>query len=142
MGKIHYADFGQLIRIWRRRLNLTQKEVARGINISSSYWSHLECNDRRPSKEIVARISRLMGSAPTLFYSANPEARELLREPHSQFTSSWESFSKNTQLRKLHRVTPEEMELLSSVTLLGEVLSERDFIYILNSVRQALGRDP
>jgi hypothetical protein len=32
------------------------------------------------------------------------------------------------------------MEMLSRVALMGDVRSERDFIYILNSIRQALGR--
>jgi hypothetical protein len=32
------------------------------------------------------------------------------------------------------------MELLSRIALLGDVRSERDFIYVLNAVRQALGR--
>jgi len=32
------------------------------------------------------------------------------------------------------------MEMLSQVALLGEVQSSRSFIYILNTIRQALGR--
>jgi hypothetical protein len=36
------------------------------------------------------------------------------------------------------RVTTQEMEMLARVALMGEVRSTRDFLYILNTVRQAL----
>jgi len=54
--------------------------------------------------------------------------------------SSWESFRKDKRLQQIHNITPDEMELLSRIALLGDARSERDFIYVLNAVRQALGR--
>jgi hypothetical protein len=54
--------------------------------------------------------------------------------------SAWEDFRKNEQIRRLHNINNEEMEALSRVALMGEVRSQRDFIYILTTIRQALGR--
>ena len=76
-----------------------------------------------------------------LFLLANPGAAELLapRTPNKA-SSAWEEFRRDERLRRLHNITAEEMDVLSRVALLGEISSPRDFIYILNTVRHALGR--
>jgi len=48
--------------------------------------------------------------------------------------------SKNDQLRRVHNVSNDEMNMLSQVSLLGEIRSSRDLIYILNTVRHAVGK--
>jgi len=76
-----------------------------------------------------------------LFFLANPRAQALLSpETASTTIPAWEDFRKNEQLRRVHSISHEEMEMLSRVALLGEVRSARDFIYILNTVRHAVGR--
>jgi hypothetical protein len=76
-----------------------------------------------------------------LFFLANPRAQALLSpETASTTIPAWEDFRKNEQLRRVHSISNEEMEMLSRVALLGEVRSARDFIYILNTVRHAVGR--
>ena len=76
-----------------------------------------------------------------LYFLAHPGTRELLdQRAQPSGASSWESFRKDEPLRQAHNVTPEEMEMLSQVALLGEVQSSRSFIYILNTIRQALDR--
>jgi hypothetical protein len=71
-----------------------------------------------------------------LFLLANPPAAELLGQPTSdKATSAWDEFRRDERLRRLHPITAEEMEVL-----FGEIGSPRDFIYILNTVRHALGR--
>jgi hypothetical protein len=66
---------------------------------------------------------------------------ELLRtKEDGDGKSAWEEFRKDERIRRTHNVTSEEMELLSSVAEMGEIASSRDFIYILNTVRYALGR--
>jgi hypothetical protein len=47
---------------------------------------------------------------------------------------------KNEQMRRIHNITENEMEMLSGIGLLGEVRSEREFIYILTTVRHVVGR--
>ena len=72
---------------------------------------------------------------------ANPRAMELLRPPEPDKKKlAWEEFRKDGQFRRTHQITSDEMEMLSSVALMGEIYSARDFIYILNTIRQALRR--
>ncbi len=60
--------------------------------------------------------------------------------PRATAKSAWEDFRKDEQIRRIHNITGDEMEMLERVALLGEVRSPRDFIYILNTVRHAVGR--
>ena len=135
-------SFGVVIRDRRRQLDLTQEEVARRIKTSTPYVGHLESGKRHPSDKIVSRLCEVLGlDRRELFFLANPRAQALLtpREEPVENTT-WEDFRKNEQVRRLHNISNEEMEALSRVALMGEVRSQRDFIYILNTIRQALGR--
>jgi transcriptional regulator with XRE-family HTH domain len=142
MAKTKDRTFGQVIRDRRRQLDLTQEEVARRIKTSTPYVGHLESGKRHPSDKIVSRLAEVLGlDRRELFFLANPRAQALLTQ-HQEVpdNSSWEDFRKNEQIRRLHNINNEEMEALSRVALMGEVRSQRDFIYILNTIRQALGR--
>jgi transcriptional regulator with XRE-family HTH domain len=143
MAKSKDRNFGQVIRDRRRQLDLTQEEVARRIKTSTPYVGHLESGKRHPSDKIVSRLAEVLGlDRRELFFLANPRAQALLsqREETPGDNSAWEDFRKNEQTRRLHSISNEEMEALSRVALMGEVRSQRDFIYILNTIRQALGR--
>ena len=63
-------------------------------------------------------------------------------EPHpvdpAKASSAWEEFRRDDKIRRIHNINPKEMNMLSQVALMGQVRSSRDFIYILNTVRQAL----
>src|SRR6202046_4653604 len=142
MARIKERNFGQVIRERRRQLDLTQEEVARRIKTSTPYVGHLESGKRHPSDKIVSRLAEVLGlDRREVFFLANPRAQALLtprEEPVDN--SAWEDFRKNEQVRRLHNINNEEMEALSRVALMGEVRSQRDFIYILTTIRQALGR--
>jgi len=135
-------NFGQVIRERRRQLDLTQEEVAHRIKTSTPYVGHLESGKRHPSDKILTRLAEVLGlDRRELFFLANPRAQALLSpESESSTIPAWEDFRKNEQLRRVHSISNEEMEMLSRVALLGEVRSARDFIYILNTVRHAVGR--
>jgi len=142
MAKTKDRSFGQVIRDRRRQLDLTQEEVARRIKTSTPYVGHLESGKRHPSDKIVSRLCEVLGlDRRELFFLANPRAQELVtprEEPVGN--STWEDFRKNDQLRRLHNITPEEMETLSHVGMMGNVRTARDYVYILTTIRQALGR--
>jgi len=76
-----------------------------------------------------------------LFFLANPDVVELLgaKEPSSK-RSAWDEFRKDERMRRLHKITAEEMNMLAQVASIGDVGNPRDFIYILNAVRQVLRR--
>lgn len=140
--KTERRSFGQIVRDRRRQLDLTQQEVARRIKTSTPYVGHLEAGKRHPSEKVVVRLAEVLGlDRRELFFLANPGALELVRpELNSRQRSAWEEFKRNDRLRRLHSISNDEMDILSRVASLGEIGSPRDFIYILNTVRHALGR--
>jgi transcriptional regulator with XRE-family HTH domain len=142
MARTRERSFGQVIRERRRQLDLTQEETARGIKTSTPYIGHLESGKRHPSDETLTRLAEVLGlDRRELFFLANPRAHALL-SPESKSTtdSTWNDFRRNEQLRRVHHIASDEMEMLSRVALVGNVPSARDFIYILNTVRHAVGR--
>jgi hypothetical protein len=54
--------------------------------------------------------------------------------------SAWVHFKEDARVRRLHSISDEEMAMLSCVASLGEVRSARECIYVLNAVRQTIGR--
>jgi transcriptional regulator with XRE-family HTH domain len=141
MARIKERTFGQVIRERRRQLDLTQEEVASRIKTSTPYVGHLESGKRHPSDKIVTRLAEVLGlDRRELFFLANPRTQALFSEVKSPTESPWDDFKKNEQLRRVHNITGGEMEMLSRVALLGDVGSARDFIYILNTVRHAVGK--
>jgi transcriptional regulator with XRE-family HTH domain len=142
MARIKERTFGMVIRDRRRQLDLTQEEIARRIKTSTPYVGHLESGKRHPSDKILTRLAEVLGlDRRELFFLANPRAQALLTpEAPAEDDSAWDDFSKNEQLRRVHNVTEGEMEMLARVALLGDVRSQRDFIYILNTVRHAVGK--
>jgi transcriptional regulator with XRE-family HTH domain len=142
MARIKERTFGMVIRDRRRQLDLTQEEIARRIKTSTPYVGHLESGKRHPSDKILTRLAEVLGlDRRELFFLANPRAQALLTpEVPAEDDSAWDDFSKNEQLRRVHNVTEGEMEMLARVALLGDVRSPRDFIYILNTVRHAVGK--
>jgi transcriptional regulator with XRE-family HTH domain len=133
--------FGAVIRARRRQLDLTQEELARRIKTSVPYVGHLETGKRHPSERIVTRLAEVLGiDARELFFLANPGTKRLISRNHeSNGASAWESFRKDEAFRKIHNITDQEMQALSGVALLGEIRTPRDFLFILNTIRQALG---
>ena len=142
MARPKERSFGQVIRDRRRDLDLTQQEVARRIRTSTPYISHLESGKRHPSDQVLGQLAEVLTLDPReLFFLGNPMALEFVR-PRDKLTkqSAWEQFRKDARFRRLHNVGDEEVDMLSRVTLMGEIKSSRDFFYILKTIRYALGR--
>jgi transcriptional regulator with XRE-family HTH domain len=134
--------FGQVVRERRRQLDLTQEEVARRIATSTPYIGHLESGKRHPSDRVLSKLAEvLLLDKRELFLLANPQAAALIdTQDQRDARSAWSEFRRDERLRRIHNITDVEMETLSRVALMGEVRSKHDFIYILNTIRQALGR--
>ena len=141
MRKTTQPTFGAVIRERRRRLDLTQEEVARRIKTSTPYIGHLESGKRHPSEKVIARLSEVLGlQSRELFFLANPRARDLVSAPNNDGhrRSAWEEFRHDDRLRRAHSISAEEMDVLARVAAMGEARAPRDFIYILNAIRLAL----
>jgi transcriptional regulator with XRE-family HTH domain len=135
-------SFGQVIRERRRQLDLTQQEVARRIKASTPYIGHLESGKRHPSDKVLGQLAEVLALDPReLFFLGNPITLEFVT-PKDELTSqsALERFRKDARFRRVHNVSGEELDLLSRVALMGEIKSPRDFFYILNAIRYALGR--
>jgi transcriptional regulator with XRE-family HTH domain len=141
MAHANTRSFGTVVRESRLKLGLTQAEVARRIKTSAPYIGHLEAGSRRPSEKIVVKLSAALGlDAGELFLLANPKVGSLISEQQkSHETPAWDAFVKDVKLHKIHKITDGEMETLSRVAKIGDVQSPRDFIFILTTIRQALG---
>src|SRR6202049_234435 len=128
MARIKERTFGQVIRERRRQLDLTQEEVANRIKTSTPYVGHPESAKRHPSDKIVTRLAEVLGlDRRELFFLANPRAQALLSpEPGSDPKSAWEDFRKDEQIKRIHNISSDEMDMLERVALLGEVRSPRD----------------
>jgi transcriptional regulator with XRE-family HTH domain len=133
-------SLGQMLRERRRKLDLTQLEVAKRIGTSTPYIGHLEAGKRHPSDKIIGRLAEVLDFEPReLFFAANPRAVELMA-PASRRRSAWEEFRRDTRLHRIHAVTKDELDLLSRIAKMGEAGSYKDFIYILTTIRHALSR--
>src|SRR5690349_6773692 len=130
-------NFAFLIRSRRRQLDLTQEEVARRIGISTAYIAHLESDRRHPSETVVVQLAGVLGLDPReLFFLANPQTKSLMAHQMEDATTSvWDAFAQDEKLQRAHMITEQEMQTLSSVALMGEVKSSRDFIFILQAIR-------
>lgn len=134
--------FGQVIRERRRELNLTQREVARRVNTSTAYIGHLEADKRHPSDKILGRLAEVLRmEGRDLYFIANPHTIEMLQsDGNSRSRSAWDELRRDDGLRRSHGIKKDEMELLERVAAMGKIPGTRDFIYILNTIRYALGR--
>lgn len=143
-NRVKELNFGEVIRSRRRELDLTQGEVASRIKTSTPYVGHLESGKRHPSYETVRRLAEVLGlDYRELFFLANPHTQALLAAQPGKAEgsiSAWDQLRTNEQLRRIHNVSNDEMEMLSRVAVLGEVQSLRELIYILKTVRHAVGR--
>jgi transcriptional regulator with XRE-family HTH domain len=142
MTRRRERTFGQVIRERRRQLDLTQQEVGRRIKTSTPYVGHLESGKRHPSDKVLSRLAEVLAlDRRELFFLANPGTVELLKtQDGSGKRSAWDDFRKDDRLRRTLSIVSDEMDLLSRLASMGEIHSSRDFIYVLNTVRHALGR--
>lgn len=139
--KTEQRTFGSVVREQRRKLDLTQHEVARRIRTSTPYVGHLEAGKRHPSEKIVARLAEVLGlDQRELFFLANPSALKLITPEAESRRSAWDEFRRDERLRRLHGITSAELAVLAQVNKLGEVRSPRDFVYVLNTIRHVIGR--
>jgi transcriptional regulator with XRE-family HTH domain len=136
---------GPVLKKQREALGLTQRELARQLNVKPSHVAYLEKDRRRPSLMLLSRLAEVMGlQKEPLFLLAHPEASSLVdssrREPapHRDPDQVWRDFAGNKALLARHNVKPREMKVLSQVNLLGKITAPRNFLFILNAIRQAV----
>jgi transcriptional regulator with XRE-family HTH domain len=136
---------GQVLKSQREILGLTQRALALKLEVKPSHVAYLEKDRRRPSLGLVSRIADVLGlEKEPLFLLAHPEASTLLtgrRDPAAPSRSPdqvWRDFAGNKAMLARHNVNPSELKVLSQVNLLGKIAAPRQFLFILNAIRQAV----
>ena len=135
------GHFGDSIRARRRQLNLTQQQLAGRVRVSVEYIGCLEGEKRHPSEAVIKQLAEALSlDVRELYLLANPDTRRLISQTQGSdgASSAWEIFQKDENLRVIHNITDQEMQALAGVALLGKIREPRDFIFILNAIRQAL----
>jgi transcriptional regulator with XRE-family HTH domain len=135
---------GKVLKDRRAMLRLTQRELALKLGVKPSHIAYLEMDRRRPSLGLLSRIADVLDlPRDSLFVLAHPEASSLLPTPRAAVPrqgpdQAWHEFAGNAALLARHQVKPRELEVLSQVNLLGKITAPRQFVFILNAIRQAV----
>ena len=136
---------GTVLKARREAMGLSQRELARRLDVKASHVGYLETGRRRPSLSLLSRIGDVLGlEREPLFLLAHPEAKQLLNshreEPNSAATrgQAWRTFTGNKTLIRRHSISRRELKVLQQVNMLGRITSPRHFLFILNSIRQAV----
>ena len=92
MTSITARSFGQVIRERRRKLDLTQQDLAQRIEISMPYVALLETGARHPSDKVVHKLAAALALDPReLFFLANPETKALISQAQkTSEASAWD----------------------------------------------------
>jgi len=139
-------DLGPLIKRQREGFRLTQRELASKLGVKASHVAYIEGGLRRPSLSLVRRLADTLGlNKQKLLLITYPEARFLITPPPRPSAESREAafrqFSGNRTMLSKHSVTPAELKILREVSMLGRVDAPRNFLFVLNAIRQAVADD-
>ncbi len=135
---------GQVLKQRREAFALTQRELAHKLGVKASHVAYLENGRRRPSLSLLARLADTLDlDKQRLFLLTHPEAEDLVgarREPSSSKRpeNAWRKFVTNRGILARHKVTDRELKVLQKVNMLGRVTAPNQFLFILNSIRQAV----
>jgi transcriptional regulator with XRE-family HTH domain len=134
------GSLGRLLRQRRRQLELTQQEVAQKVGVRANYIGYLERDMRRPSTSVLVKMAKVLDlDRQELFFLAHPQVRTFLdTEAPDPKQSAWQAFRTNKRLHTRHGITAKEIKVLEAVASLGRVQSTRDFLFVLQSIRQAI----
>jgi transcriptional regulator with XRE-family HTH domain len=133
---------GEIIKRRRQTLALTQRELAVMLGVKASHVAYLESGRRRPSLALLKHLADVLDlDRQQIFFLAHPEAKSLLTTaanspPAADPAKSWQRFISDRVLRARHHITPREIQALKHLSLLGYVLTQREFLAVLSLIRQ------
>lgn len=135
---------GQVLKNARVERRLTQRQLALQVGVGLAHVAFLEQDKRRPSLGLLSRFAEVLGlERGQLLQLAYPETRSLLDKRSNNRSRSappdraWREFISDKALLRRYNVLPRELEVLAQTNLLGRIIARRDFLFILNSIRQA-----
>ena len=141
------SGLGKVLQKRRHDLGLTQRQLAALVRVKAAHIAYLEGGQRRPSLGLLSRIVEVLGlDREKVFALAHPEASMLFKPERQAKISSgkgmaWAEFSRNTALLARNRIKPQELKVLAQVNLLGKISAPRNYLFILNAIRQAVDEE-
>lgn len=81
MNESKHTDLGEFIRQQRERANLSLRRLADSAGISNPYLSQIERGIRKPSVEILSRLSRALEISANSLYSKAGFLDEEMQSP-------------------------------------------------------------
>ncbi|HTW89469.1 MAG TPA: helix-turn-helix transcriptional regulator [Candidatus Binataceae bacterium] len=136
-------SLGKILKERRTQLGLTQRALADQVAIKASHVAYIESGRRRPSLPLLERIATVLGlDRRELFVLAHPEAKGIIDsatqpkpEPAPTTGNAWQQFVNDRSLLARYNVTQRELKALKQLSLLGYVLTSREFLAILSLIR-------
>jgi transcriptional regulator with XRE-family HTH domain len=132
---------GQVLKSQRQALGLTQRELASRAGVKASHVAHLELGKRKLTLGLLNRFAKVLKlKYEKLLILAYPEAKFLLgsRQRIASRDWAWREFTNNKALLTRYNVQPRELTVLAQTNQLGRIIAPSDFLFILNSMRQAV----
>ena len=134
---------GKILKERRIQLGLTQRALAEQVAIKASHVAYIESGRRRPSLMLLERIATVLGlDRRELFVLAHPEAKGIIDssaqpkpEAPTSTDNAWQQFVNDRTLLARYNVTQRELKALKQLSLLGYVLTSREFLAILSLIR-------
>lgn len=136
--------FGKVLKEARLALGFSQQDLARKLGVRASHVGYLEQGRRRPSLILLNALADTLGiDKERLFLLSHPEAKNLIQDTTRKRTRSrqpnaWQELLADKAVLIRNHVTDKELEVLSHIGLLGTVSKPRDYLFILNCIRQAV----
>lgn len=90
--QLDYSQIGERISRRRKKMQMTQSELAERVNTSNQYISNIERAVSIPSTEVIMRLARALGTTPDEF---------LVGTTYHSGDGHWEDVAQN--LRVLNR---------------------------------------
>jgi len=133
---------GEIVKNRRQARGLTQRQLAEMLGVKGSHVAYLESGRRKPSFALIKHLADVLELDPQqLFLLAHPEAKSLLGSsadlvPLEDPAKAWQRFVSSKTLRARYHITAREIQALKHLSLLGYVLTEREFLAVLTLIRQ------
>ncbi len=135
------SKLAEFLKKRRHTLGLSQRALAEELDVEPSYIAFLESGRRKPSLALLERIATtLRCDHQELFLLAHPEARAMVapkpKPQPKQPAQAWQELMNDRAMLERYQVTSRELHALRQLSLLGYVLSPREFLTILTVIRR------
>ncbi|MBF6570354.1 MAG: helix-turn-helix transcriptional regulator [Candidatus Binataceae bacterium] len=148
MPAIDQRTLGQLLRDQRKEMGLSQRELALSLGVKATHVAQLEADGSiRPSFQLLGRVAHILElDKNRLFKLAETEANSPAgaRRPSARRRDEpqmWGAFARNRALLDRHNVKPQELKVLSQVSLMGKITGTEALLFILDAIRESEDTD-